>query len=151
MVGLVDCIGNVVAPMICSSVNNYDSGLLPESFTVFKQVAHEVGLPIKGKELVLDKGFDGKRNRKLIWNAGMVPVIPENVKNRNTSKPKRGRPRHFNLKSYHERHVIERLNAWHDTYRATVIRYDRKLANFMGHCILAFTLINLRHFCGRSQ
>ena len=149
--GLVDTASHVLSPMLCASVNLYDSSLLPESFAIFKRTAHLIPLPIQGKELVLDKGFDGKRNRKMIWNAGMIPNIPENVKNRNTNKPKRGRPRYFNLKSYRHRYVVERLFAWQDTYRATVIRYDRKQANYMGHNLLAFTLINLRYFCGRSQ
>jgi hypothetical protein len=39
-------------------------------------------------------GFDSKSNRKVIFNAGMIPNIPENPRNRKTTK--RGRKRLFN-------------------------------------------------------
>ena len=38
-----------------------------------------------------------------------------------------------------------------DCYRSLVIRYDRKSANYMGRKLLAYTLINLRYFSGKSQ
>lgn len=124
---------------------------MKNSLTHFKQVVKEVGLQVKGSEFNLDSGFDSRSNRKVIWNAALRPNIPENPRNRNTKKPKRGRPRYYNLKSYRERFTIERTFAWEDAYRSLVIRYDRKSANYMGRKLLAYTLINLRYFCGNSQ
>ena len=68
--------------------------LLPESLKALKEVAKEVGLDLKGAYLNLDGGFDSTRNRKLIFNAGMIPNIKENPRNRKA--PKRGRKRLFN-------------------------------------------------------
>ena len=94
-------------------------------------------------------GFDSKKNRKAIWNRGMLPNIPENTRRRDTAKPKRGRPRHFSKKSYDKRFAVERTFGWEDKYRSLVTRYDRKQANYRGRKTLVYTLINLRYFCGK--
>lgn len=147
----MDNAGNVLSPIECAAVNINDIVLLPRALQRFRKVVKEAGLNIKDKILNLDTGFDSKVNRKAVWNAGLRPNIPENVRHRNTNNPKRGRPRHFWIKSYKSRFTAERSFAWEDKYRAVVIRYDIKHANFMGHKLLAYTLINLRHFCGKSQ
>lgn len=134
-----------------ASVNVNDVILLKDSLKHLRKVARIVELNLNKTEFNLDSGFDSKKNRKIIWNAGMIPNIPENVRNRNTKKPKRGRPRHFNKTSYKKRFIVEKIFAWEDCYRSLVIRYDRKQANYMGRKLLAYTLINLRHFCGKSQ
>ena len=147
----MDNAGNVLAPMEVVAVNVNDIVLLPGTLRKFKRIVKEARLDVKGKIFNLDTGFDCKTNRKAVWNAGLKPNIPENVRNRDTSKTKRGRPRHFWIKSYRSRFTAERSFAWEDKYRAVVIRYDIKHANFLGHKLLAYTLINLRHFCGKSQ
>jgi hypothetical protein len=71
--------------------------LLPEGLKALKRVAKEVGLDLKGAYLNLDGGFDSAHNRKLIFNAGMIPNIKENPRNRKGRK--RGRRRLFNAGS----------------------------------------------------
>lgn len=137
--------------MLCAPVNQVDLVLLPGSLKFLKHIVRVVKLEIANRELNLDSGFDSKKNRRVIWKSGLVPNIPENIRNRDTGKPKRGRKRYFNIKSYNSRSVVERTFAWHDTYRATVIRYSRKLEHFIAHNLLAFTLINLRHFVPNSK
>ena len=68
--------------------------LFPEGLKALKQVAKEVGLDLRGAYVNLDGGFDSTRNRKCIFNAGMIPNIKENPRNR--KHPKRGRKRLFN-------------------------------------------------------
>ena len=137
--------------MICAPVNQNDCVLFPGSLKFFKHICRLLRLTIIGTELNLDKGFDAKSNRKVIWNAGLVPNVSENIRNRNARKPRRGRPRYFNNKSYKERFAIERTFAWQDTYRALVTRYSRKQAHFMAQNLLTFTLINLRCFIRNSK
>lgn len=137
--------------MTYAAVNINDVVLLPDSFKELRRVARLIELDLTGIECNLDTGFDSKQNRKLVWNTGMKPNIPENPRNRDTSKPKRGRPRYYNIKSYRQRFSVERTYAWEDAYRSLVIRYDRKSSNYMGRKLLAYTLINLRYFCGKSQ
>jgi len=45
---------------------------------------------------LIDGGFDSAHNRKCIFNAGLIPNIKENPRNRKTTK--RGRKRLFNDK-----------------------------------------------------
>ncbi len=75
-------------------VNETDMVLLPEGLQALKQVAKEVGVDLRGAYLNLDGGFDSRHNRKCIFNAGLIPNIPENPRNR--KHPKRGRKRLFN-------------------------------------------------------
>lgn len=133
-------------------VNVHDSILLPGSLKKLKQLSKALDLPLKGSILNLDMGFDSKVNRKRVWNHGLIPNIPENPRNRNTSKPKRGRPRTFKHLSYKRRFSVERTFAWEDAYRGLVLRYDCKQSHFLAHKLLCYTLINLRWFCGgKSQ
>lgn len=149
--GITDDGGNILAPITYAAVNVNDIGLLPDSLKQLKRVAREVEIDLTGIEFNLDSGFDSLKNRKIIWNAKMIPNIPQNPRNRDTSKQKIGRPRYFNNKSYPNRFTVERTYAWEDAYRSLVIRYDRKQSNYIGRKLLAYTLINLRHFCGKSQ
>jgi len=68
--------------------------MLPQGLQALKKVAKEVGLDLRGASLNLDGGCDSAHNRKCIFNAGLIPNIPENPRNR--KRPKRGRKRLFN-------------------------------------------------------
>ena len=86
----------------------------------------------------LDTGFDSKTNRKAVWNAGLKPNIPENIRNRDARKPKKGRPRHFWIKSYKSRFtgsyaiVVEEMSKisydenWELIHRSHFLLYDNR-------------------------
>jgi hypothetical protein len=83
--------------------------LLPQGLHALKQVAKQVGLNLKGAYVNLDGGFDSAHNRKCIFNAGMIPNIPENPRNRKHTK--RGRKRLFNAAIHALRLRVERTFA----------------------------------------
>src|SRR5262249_20569088 len=89
--------------------------LLPEGLQALKKVAKEVGLDLRGAYLNLDGGFDSAHNRKCIFNAGLIPNIPENPRNR--KRPKRGRKRLFNATIHALRLYVERTFAWEDKFK----------------------------------
>jgi hypothetical protein len=60
--------------------------LLPKGLKALKMVAKQVGLDLRGAYVNLDGGFDSKHNRKVIFNAGMIPNIKENPRHRKTPK-----------------------------------------------------------------
>jgi len=94
----------------------------------------------------LDGVYDSKKNRKLIFNSGMQPNIPENKRNRKVAK--RGKKRLFNPDIFKERfRTIERLFAWEDKFKRLLMRFERKSDNHFGMKLIAFAMINLRHFC----
>ncbi len=84
------------------------------------------GLDYKGALFNADSGFDTRAARKLLWNRGVIPNIPENKRNR--QRVKRGRKRHFNLEVYKQRFVSERTFAWIDKFKTLLIRFERKAA-----------------------
>ena len=71
----------MLAPVPVAPVNETDMVLLPDGLKALKRVAKEVGLDLKGAYLNLDGGFDSAHNRKMIFNAGMIPNIKENPRN----------------------------------------------------------------------
>ena len=93
----------------------------------------------------LDSAYDSFKNRKAIFNAGMVPNIKENV--RNLKKIKRGKKRIFDEAIYQERfQTVERLFAWEDKFKRLLQRFEFKSIHHLGMKLIAFTFINLRHF-----
>jgi Transposase DDE domain len=94
VIAIIDNNGYVLAPLPVAPVNEADTVLLPQGLKALKRVAKVTGLELKGAYLNLDGGFDSRHNRKAIFNAGMIPNIKENQRNRKASK--RGRKRWFN-------------------------------------------------------
>ena len=120
--------------------------LLPQGLKALKQVAKAVGVDLRGAPLNLDGGFDSAHNRQGIFNAGMVPNIPENPRNR--KRPKRGRKRLFNAAIHALRMRVERTFAWEDKFKRLLLRFERMQQRHYGLKLMAYTLINLRAFCG---
>ena len=127
-------------------VNETDMVLLPQGLHALKQIAREVGLDLRGAYLNLDGGFDSTHNRKGMFNAGMMPNIPENTRNRKYTK--RGRKRLFNAAIHALRMHVERTFAWEDKFKRRLLRFERIQQRHYGMKLMAYTLINLREFCG---
>jgi len=43
--------------------------------------------------------------------------------------------------------TIERLFAWEDKFKRLLLRFERKSENHFGMKLIAYAMINLRHFC----
>jgi hypothetical protein len=126
-------------------VNATDMVLFPESLKALKKVAKEVGVDLRGAYINLDGGFDSARNRKCMFNAGLIPNIKENPRNRKTTK--RGRTRFFNAAIHALRIRVERTFAWEDKFKRLLLRFERIQQRHYGMKLMAYTLINLRAFC----
>jgi hypothetical protein len=103
-------------------------------------------LDLKRASLNLDGGFDSSANRKGIFNAGIIPNIPENPRNR--KRIKRGRKRLFKATIHALRTRVERTCAWEDKFKRLLLRFERIQQRHYGMKLLAYTLIHLRAFCG---
>jgi hypothetical protein len=106
--------GYVLSPLPGAPVNETDRVLLPKALKALKQGATKVGLDLRGAYVNLDGGFDSTHNRKLIFNAGMIPNIKENPRNRKCTK--HGRKRFFNEAIHALRMRVERTFAWEDKF-----------------------------------
>jgi transposase len=120
-----------------------DSFNLKSALTQSFKAVKRLGLSIRGALFNADAGFDVPVARKVCSNYGLIPNIPENIRNRKKAKP--GPKRLFNKDVYKHRFVIERSFAWEDKFRHLLIRFDRKEAYFLGATFIAFAMINLRH------
>lgn len=144
IISLHDNAGNILAPMTIATVNQSDMVQLPNSLADLKVTCQKTELVIaKNTPLNLDPGFDSRKNRKAIWNAGLKPNIKENIRNRKNIK--RGRKRFFDQDSYNNRFKCERTFSWQDKFRRVLLQYEWYQHLFLGFNLLAFALINLRH------
>jgi len=133
-------------------VNHHDTVLFNDSFFGLLDVAHLLELDLTGSFLTLDSGFDSDANRVTISGQGLIPVIHPNPRgSKNNEKidalwdafePYRA--------IYKERYRIERMFAWEDVYRRLVTRYEKLQCTHMGFKYLAYSMINLRWFTGKT-
>jgi len=148
VVAFCDRHGNVIAPFIAAPGNRHESPLLLKALPQVTRIAQKVGLALNKTIVSLDAAYDSRENRKAIFNRGMVPNIPANLRGRST--PKRGRQPFFNPALYQERFfTIERVFAWEDKFRRLLLRFERISELHYALKSLAYTMINLRHFCQR--
>jgi transposase len=143
---MTDNHGYVLSPLPVAPVNKTDMILLPEGLKALKRVAKPAGLDLGGAYLNLDAGFDSAHNRKCIFNAGMIPNIKENPRNRKHTK--RGRKRLFNAAIHALRTRVDRTFAWEDKFKRLLLRFEHLQQRHFGMKLLAYTLINVREFCG---
>ena len=91
IIAIIDHNSYGLAPLPVAPVNEADTVLWPEGLQALKRVARLTGLGLTGAYFTLDGGVDSKRHHKAIFNAGLIPTIQENPRNRKTTK--RGRKR----------------------------------------------------------
>src|SRR5260370_25362816 len=137
---------NVVAPFVAAPGNRNESPLLREALPQLTRIARAVGLDLRGTVMSLDGAYDCRQKRKAIFNRGMVPNINPNSRGR--KRPKRGRKPLFDAVIFDERfRTIERLFAWEDKFRRLLLRFDRLSQLHYAFKTLAYTMINMRHYC----
>jgi hypothetical protein len=143
---MTDNNGYVLSPLPVAPVNETDMVLLPAGLKALKKVAKMVGLGLRGAYLNLDAGFDSTYNRQCMFNAGMIPNIKENPRHRKHTK--RGRKRLFNEAIHTLRTRVDRTFAWEDKFKRLLLRFEHRQQRHFGMKLMAYTLINVREFCG---
>ena len=137
---------NVIAPFVAAPGNRNESPLLREALSLLTRIAASVGLDLQGTIVSLDDVYDYRTNRKAIFNRGMIPNINANPRGRKSAK--RGRKPLFDTAIFRERFdTIERVFGWEDKFRRFLLRFDRLSQLHYAFKTLAYTMINLRHFC----
>jgi transposase len=146
VVSICDRNCNVIAPFVTAPGNRNESPMFPDVFKSLKKIAKVVGFSLRGSVMSLDGVYDCKKNRKMIFNAHMTPNINENKRNRKATK--RGKKRIFCASIFKERFkTIERVFAWEDKFKRLLVRFEHLSAHHYSMKTIAFTMINLRHFC----
>lgn len=137
---------NVIAPFVPAPGNRNESPLLRDALPGVVRIARKAGIDLQGTIVSLDGVYDCRANRKLIFHRGMIPNINPNARGR--QQPKRGRKPLFDPAVFKERfRTIERVFAWEDKFRRLLLRFDRLSQLHYAFKTLAYTMINLRHYC----
>jgi hypothetical protein len=111
---------NVIAPFVVAPGNRNETVLLAPAITKIVDITKAIGLKLAGCVMSLDGVYSSRQNRKLIFNLGMTPNIPENKGNR--KKPKRGRKQIYKPHIFDERfHTIEKVFAWEDKFKRLLL------------------------------
>ena len=143
---MTDNHGYVLSPLPVAPVNETDMLLRPEGLKALKRVAKTVGLDLRGAYLNLDSGFDSTHNRTCVFKAGLIPNITENPRHR--KRTTRGRKRFFNAAIHALRTRVDRTFAWEDKFKRLLLRFEHLQQRHFGMKLMAYTLINVREFCG---
>lgn len=87
------------------------------------------------QHLCLDKGYCGETVDREVRERGYTPHVPR--KANETPKPKRRR-------SPARRWKVERTHSWLNRARRLLIRWEKKVANYLGFLHLQFAIVTLR-------
>jgi transposase len=125
--------------VVLSAGNEHDS-------LHFAAVADKIELKgIKGRlkrrpcEINADAAFDTEDIRIYLRKRGIKANIPVNKRNR--KQPKLGRPFRFDKVSYATRAAVERFNAWIESFKRILVRFERLKETFLAFVNLACMMI----------
>ncbi len=147
VVAICDRNCNIIAPIVVAPGNRNETVLLAPALSNLSKIARSVGLKLFGSTMSLDGVYNSRKNRKAIFNFGMTPNMPENKRNR--KKPKRGKKQIYFSKIFAERfRTIERVFAWEDKFKRLLLRFEFHSIHHYAMKAIAYSMVNLRHFCG---
>jgi len=89
-----------------------------------------------------DAGFDAETFRQAYHKKGVIANVAFNKR----SNGKKNQEHLIDEELYNERYAIERANAWMDSFRSFLNRFDTTTSSWKGFNFLAFIVIGLRKF-----
>lgn len=103
------------------------------------QVLEEAQITTDGLFLNADAGFDAKCFRLVCDQHHINANICFNKR-----KGDRDRNEYFDQELYDERYAVERTNAWMDSFRSVLIRFDTTWASWKGFNYISFIVLALK-------
>jgi transposase len=91
--------------------------------------------PRKKQHLCADKGYDAETVRRAAKRRRYVSHIPRKGEDASRATRRRGKARRW---------VVERTHSWVNRARRLLIRWEKKVANYLGFLHLQFALTALR-------
>ena len=117
--------------------NQHDVTGIAELFDELCEVLTQAGIDLRGVFMNADSGFDAEVVHHKCEDRGIEANIYHN--SRNTQRLNE-EYRYFDPLLYKRRFVIERMNAWLDSFKALLVRYETRVKNWMALHFLAFTV-----------
>lgn len=122
------------------SGNHNDLYDIEVQFEVVMATLEEADIPVEGLFLNADAGFDAKSFRETCDKKGINANVCFNKRNGNTES----REEYFDQYLYNQRYAVERTNAWMDSFRSLLNRFDTTVESWKGFNYLAFFVIALK-------
>jgi len=121
--------------------NHNDLHDIEVQFEVVTTTLEQADIPVEGLFLNADAGFDSKDFRKSCEKKDINANVCFNRRNGNGD-----RDEYFDKELYDERYAVERTNAWMDSYRSLLNRFDTTNDSWKGFNYIAFMVIALKKF-----
>lgn len=131
-------------PLACASPqagNHHDLFAIETSFGELCAMVEEAQISLEGLFLNADSGFDAKVLRDDCFRRGIETNIALNPRSR---KSEAAEDTYVDPELYRERTAIERTNAWLDSFKTLLVRYETSVDNWLAFHFLAFTVLLLR-------
>jgi len=122
------------------SGNHNDLHDIEVQFEVVTGTLEDAEIPVEGLFLNADAGFDSKNFRDSCAEKEINANICFNKRNGKTQD----REEYFDQDLYNERYAVERTNAWMDSFRSLLNRFDTTVESWKGFNYLAFFVIALK-------
>ena len=122
--------------------NHNDLYNIEVQFEEITSTLEKADISVKGLFMNADAGFDAEEFRKCCNKKEINANICFNKRNGESSD----REEYFDHKLYDERYSIERTNAWMDSFRSLLNRFDVTVTSWLGFNYLAFMVIALKKF-----
>jgi transposase len=120
---------------------HHDLYQIQELFEQLCQLLLQAGIDLKGVFLNADPGFDSQTFRQLCEQKQIQANIKSNPRN---TKEDIWHYQYFDEELYQQRVVIERANAWLDSFKALLVRFETLVITWMSLHFLAFVVLFLR-------
>ena len=124
------------------SGNHNDLYNIEVQFEQVTSTLEKADISVKGLFINADAGFDSKEFRDCCEKKEINANICFNKRNGESSD----RDEYFDQQLYDERYSIERTNAWMDSFRSLLNRFDTTVSSWLGFNYLAFMVIALKKF-----
>ncbi len=121
--------------------NHNDLYDIEVQFEVVTSTLEDANISIEGLFLNADAGFDAKDFRNSCDKKDINANVCFNKRNGDLD-----RGEYFDQELYNERYAIERTNAWMDSYRSLLNRYDTTVTSWIGFNYLSFIVIAIKKF-----
>ena len=122
--------------------NHNDVHEIKSLFEQLCKLLEDAGISLKGVFMNADAGFDTAELRMVCADKQIEANIADNPRNSKESLSEHYQ--YFDEQLYKERFVIERANAWLDSFKGLLIRYEKKIKSWMAQHWMAFCTLLLR-------
>lgn len=145
---LADNQGQMLACATPQSGQHHDLFNIQMLFEQLCEILTKAGINLKGLFLNADAGFDSQELRKLCKEKQIEANIAPNARNGVTQIQEY---LYFDERLYKCRTVIEHANAWMDSFKALLVRFEKKTTTWVSLVLLAFSVRFLRKINQKSK